>query len=448
MIFGDIVRLLVMGMLLGGKQNGGTPSVPSGPFPSNKPNDLPPWPTGWCPDLPLPPEVIARGWQLVPTLWAKGEGTRTVEMTGGRWITYVATMVDGQKAIAAYRTTDCESVGPQVMPPGVMQEQQADAAAQALLATAIALNEMLRVRGYKKADMVHYREFQQKAGLVADGYPGAVTMLKLETVLKNGGQSLAPVKIYPWKATGAYDGVNAPTTAEWEGIQVPATSPISPSAAARPPTPSSVMRPVARAPTSHTPTAAPTAPPVTLPPPSLPLPPIPPPIVPVSMPSSMPSIWTVTSNTDVQHALNLTGYGPLVEDGIVGQQTKGATLAYQLEHPPLAKDGIPGPQTKAALTASVARGEHRSAAPGPQIVPAATGPVITTNVQVQHALNLLSYKGKDGKPLTEDGSIGPNSKYAILAFQKEHPPLVQDSIAGPQTKAALSAALAQLSQAA
>jgi peptidoglycan hydrolase-like protein with peptidoglycan-binding domain len=314
---------------------------------------------------------------------------------------------------------------------------------------------MLRVRGYKKADMVHYREFQQKAGLVADGYPGAVTMLKLETVLKNGGQSLAPVKIYPWKATGAYDGVNAPTTAEWEGTQVPASSPISPSAPARPPAPSSVIRPVAR-PRTPAPSAPATAPPVavTIPPPSLPLPPIPPPIVPVSVPVSMPSAWTVTSNVDVQHALNLTGYGPLVEDGILGQQTKGATLAYQLEHPPLAKDGIPGPQTKAALTASVARGEHRSAAPGPQIFPASSspaapmGPVVSSNTDVQHALNMLGYKGKDGKPLTEDGQIGPNSKYAVGAFQKEHPPLAVDQVPGPQTKAALSSALARLSQAA
>jgi peptidoglycan hydrolase-like protein with peptidoglycan-binding domain len=445
MIFGDLVRLVLMGMLFstkGGAAPGGGgagPSVPAGPFPSAKPEDLPPWPTGWCPELPPAPEVIARAWELLPTLWAKGEGTRTIEMTGGRWITYIATTVDATKSVAAYRTTDCEPVAPSApppvapvpgMPPAVQQEQQADVAAKALLGEAIAMNEALRYRGYKKIDMVHYQSFQQKAGLKADGYPGTMTMLKLETVLKAGGQSLAPVKIYPWKAGGAYDGVNAPTMNEWEGTQVPASSPIAP-----PP-----PRPGAPAPA---PAAVFTGPP---------------PIVPVSTPTVLNATWTVKTNLDVQHALNAVGYGPLKEDGIIGPETKAATLAYQLEHPPLAKDGIPGPQTKAALTNSLHIGEHRAGATpqgmsipslGPKLFATTpAGPVITTNVQVQHALNLLGYKGKDAKPLTEDGSLGPNSKYAVLAFQKEHPPLAQDSIAGPQTKAALSTALGRLSQAA
>ena len=457
MIFGEAVRLIVLALLFGGKQapgGGGGPSVPAGPFPSVKPEDLPPWPTGWCPDLPPPPEVVARAWELVPTLWAKGEGTRTIEMTGGRWISYVATTVDGQKAVAAFRTTDCEPVAPAVSPvlpgapspwaPGVQQEQQADTAAnQALLGSAIAMNEALRLRGYKKSDMVHYQGFQGKAGLTADGYPGTITMLKLETVLKGGGQSLAPVKIYPWKAGGAYDGVNAPTAAEWEGSQVPATSPI-----ARP-APAAAPSPAARAP-SPAPAAAPRATPVAT---------SPPPVVPTVTPSVFNNAtWIVATPLDVQHALNNIGYGPLVEDGKTGPLTMAAVLAYQREHPPLVADSIPGPQTKAALTASIARGERRPGAKpqgvaipamGPGVwATAPTGPTITSNVDVQHALNLLSYKGKDGTPLTEDGQIGPNSKYAIAAFQKEHPPLAVDQVAGPQTKAALSTALGRLAQAA
>jgi peptidoglycan hydrolase-like protein with peptidoglycan-binding domain len=446
MIFGELLKLIVFGVLFGGGKGGGAapgggPSVPAGPFPSTKPADLPPWPAGWCPDLPPPPEVIARAWELVPTLWAKGENTRTLEMTGGRWITYIATTVNGQKAVAAYRTTDCEPVSPAVptmpMPPGAVQQQATQAASDLLLAgSAIGMNEALRLRGYKKSDMVHYQDFQQKAGLKADGYPGAVTMLKLETVLTQSGQTLAPVKIYPWKAGGAYDGINAPTQAEWEGGQVPATSPIAP-----PPPPA----PFPGAP---------------LPPP--PMPAVftgPPPIVPVVTPTLLNNAtWTVKTNLDVQHALNAIGYGTLVEDGIIGPLTKLAVFAYQSEHPPLAKDSIPGPQTKTALTNSLHAGEHRAGAPAPApfAIPAlstpglftAAGPVVSSNVDVQHALNLLGYKGKDTKVLAEDGQLGPNSKFAIGAFQKEHPPLAVDQVAGPQTKAALSTALARLSQAA
>jgi peptidoglycan hydrolase-like protein with peptidoglycan-binding domain len=433
MIFTEIARLAILAMLFGGKgqaQPGTGPAVPAGPFPSAKPDDLPAWPGGWCPDLPPPPEVVARGWELLPTLWAKGENTRTLEMTGGRWIWYVATTVDGQKAVAAYRSTDCEPVAPAIppvlpLPPMPPPGSPPDAL---LLGAAITMNEALKLRGYKQSDQIHYRDFQTRAGLTADGYPGTVTMLKLETVLKNGGQTLAPVKIYPWKATGAYDGVNAPTAAEWTGVQVPAQSPII--APPRPPIPAAPPPPPA--PTIFAPAVY-----------------VPPPVVPSATPALPQNVtWAVKTNTDVQHALNAIGYGPLVEDGKVGPLTMAATLAYQREHPPLAQDSIPGPQTKAALTASLQRGERRAvpASVLPAVLPAVftpTGPVITTNVDVQHALNVLGYKGKDGKPLTEDGSIGPNSKYAILAFQKEHPPLAQDQVAGPQTKAALSIAIAR-----
>lgn len=449
MIFGEAVRLAILYLLFGSKQGGGggdippspipgpmpgpPPIVPPGPFPSPKPQDLPPWPNGWCPDVPPPPEVVARAWALLPTLWVKGENTRTVEMTGGRWITYVAMLMSGVKGVAAYRTTDCEPVAPPVPVP-VPPMPAPPVTDQALVGSAITMNEALKVRGYKQADMVLYQDFQQKAGLKVDGYPGTVTMLKLETVLQGAGQTIAPVKIYPWKATGGYDGVNAPTSAEWEGVQVPPASPIATPSIAIPPT----------------------APPV-----------VSPPIVPVVSPSPLTNAWTVKTNQDVQHALNVIGYGPLTEDGIIGPLSKGAVVLYQKDHPPLSQDGIPGPQTKAALSTSIANNEHRGApSSAPSVVPAiyaatsapttsalspatsASLPVVSTNVQVQHALNVLGYKGKDGKTLTEDGSIGPNSKAAVLQFQKEHPPLAQDSIPGPQTKAALSAALGRLSQAA
>ena len=37
---------------------------------------------------------------------------------------------------------------------------------------------------------------------------------------------------------------------------------------------------------------------------------------------------------------------------------------------------------------------------------------------IQRILNALGYKGKDGKALEVDGSLGPNTAYAIEAFQK------------------------------
>jgi len=400
----------------------GPPAVPKGSFPSSPPA-LPAWPKGWCPDVPVPPEVRARGWALLPELWAKGEGTRKVEMVGGRWITFVAAIANGQKAVGAFRSVNCEAVYPE----GLATEQAADSAAKALLDSAITMNEALKLRGYKKADMRLYQDFQRRAGLGADGYPGTVTMLKFESVLKGGGQTMAPVRVYPWKASGKYDGVNAPTSAEWEGAGVPASSPIAQAPGKAPP--AAAPPRVSPPPISPTPYRAPapavyTAPPAT-------------PYAPVTM-----------TNTQVQHALNVLGYkgadgAPLKEDGIIGTQSKFAIAAFQRGHPPLAVDSIAGPQTKSMLGAALAMQAANVSQGAPSYIPAAapTMPTVSSNVDVQHALNRLGYLGKDGKPLTEDGILGTNSKFAIAAFQKEHPPLKVDSIAGTQTKAALANAL-------
>lgn len=65
---------------------------------------------------------------------------------------------------------------------------------------------------------------------------------------------------------------------------------------------------------------------------------------------------------------------------------------------------------------------------------------ISSNQDVQNALNVLGYVGADGNPLAVDGAIGPNSQFAIKAFQTAHS-LTVDGIAGPQTKNALQAAI-------
>jgi hypothetical protein len=74
------------------------------PWPQAVPKGLPPWPSGWTPDNPPPAAVVARAWQLLPTLWARGAGSTKVEQTAGRWITYMAAKTAGNtKGVVAYR---------------------------------------------------------------------------------------------------------------------------------------------------------------------------------------------------------------------------------------------------------------------------------------------------------------------------------------------------------
>jgi hypothetical protein len=52
--------------------------------------------------------------------------------------------------------------------------------------------------------------------------------------------------------------------------------------------------------------------------------------------------------TAIQHALNLAGFGPLVEDGVTGTNTKNAVIAFQTARG-LHVDGVVGKDTLAAL---------------------------------------------------------------------------------------------------
>lgn len=54
----------------------------------------------------------------------------------------------------------------------------------------------------------------------------------------------------------------------------------------------------------------------------------------------------------VQQRLNQRGYGPLVEDNVVGPATRAAVRRYQSDHPPLVVDGIAGPMTRLSLARS------------------------------------------------------------------------------------------------
>lgn len=80
------------------------PTVPAA-WPQVVPQDLPPWPSGWEPDVPVPAPEVARAYQLLPTLWKSGKaGVTKQEKTGDKWITYVSFVPSqGKKGVAAYR---------------------------------------------------------------------------------------------------------------------------------------------------------------------------------------------------------------------------------------------------------------------------------------------------------------------------------------------------------
>jgi hypothetical protein len=80
-------------------------------------------------------------------------------------------------------------------------------------------------------------------------------------------------------------------------------------------------------------------------------------------------------------------------------------------------------------------------APIPRAPSGAPAFVVTTNQDVQRALNALGFRDPAGAPLTVDGILGPKSQYAVRSFQTSAGIQV-DGVAGPQTKSALTSALA------
>lgn len=73
------------------------------PWPQAVPSGLPPWPTGWKPASPPPAAVVSRAWQLLPTLWKSGAGTKKFENTGGQWYAYVASPMGSKKGVTAWK---------------------------------------------------------------------------------------------------------------------------------------------------------------------------------------------------------------------------------------------------------------------------------------------------------------------------------------------------------
>ncbi|WP_244150046.1 XVIPCD domain-containing protein [Xanthomonas sacchari] len=64
--------------------------------------------------------------------------------------------------------------------------------------------------------------------------------------------------------------------------------------------------------------------------------------------------------------------------------------------------------------------------------------------QMQGQLAHLGLTGRDGKPLHPDGDFGPNTRYAVKQFQREHG-LDVDGVVGTKTRAALDQAVAKQS---
>jgi murein L,D-transpeptidase YcbB/YkuD len=90
----------------------------------------------------------------------------------------------------------------------------------------VAANNMavaLQSNGYRLSDQAIYKAFQAAQGLTQDGFPGTNTMNALQSVMQSygatwpftDGYTTNTIVVYPWSASGTYDGVNAPTSAEW-----------------------------------------------------------------------------------------------------------------------------------------------------------------------------------------------------------------------------------------
>jgi len=97
------------------------------PWPQVVPAGLPPFPgPDWRPASPVTGAMAARAWQLLPQLWAHGEGTWKTEKTGDRWVTYKAAHTSpDKKGVVAYTTAaqPAAATGPLDTTPAAMRPQ-------------------------------------------------------------------------------------------------------------------------------------------------------------------------------------------------------------------------------------------------------------------------------------------------------------------------------------
>jgi len=131
------------------------------PWPQVIPPGLPAWPSGWEPDEPVGPGVAPRAAELLPQLWAYGEGTRKTEQISGRWITFVARKHGALKGVTAFRP---KAAAPAATP-AVAPTREGPAAG----------SRTLRLAGPPRMQGGDVRVLQTMIGAVPDGVFGPAT---------------------------------------------------------------------------------------------------------------------------------------------------------------------------------------------------------------------------------------------------------------------------------
>lgn len=111
-----------------------------------------------------------------------------------------------------------------------------------------------------------------------------------------------------------------------------------------------------------------------------------------------------------------------------GPNTKTAVIAFQRSTKMLKVDGIYGPKTHAELSKEINTFGFENTV----LKMGSRGEGVKT---LQKALNDMSYD------VTVDGIYGPETKEAVIKFQKRFPDLVNDGIFGPKTKAVMDKVL-------
>ena len=326
------------------------------------PDNLPAFPgPGWVADDPVCAPIAARALYWNALLWNYAAQTivhpSVCEQLGGRWITFVAAWHPGDSGPQTYMATEawrlatdapCPSpvmpVPPMPAPPGpapvpapvVPPPGPAPApyvpvppapapvapvvVQTPLQAAAVAMSNALNRNGYRQVDQPIYKQFQTLAHTTADGFPGAGTMGLLRSALASMKPPLPMpnVPIYPWKAAPGYDGVNAPTPAQWYGQAPPSPGAPSVQPASGPPAP--------------------------------------------VQPYPGPGAWQSSSAYIARYQSALAylssvnpAYNPGAVDGKYGPNTAAAVKAFQADHG-LTQDGEAGAATAAALDAAVGHG--------------------------------------------------------------------------------------------
>lgn len=87
------------------------------PWPQAIPDGLPAFPSGWEYDNPPSAAVRTRAWQLLDSLWKRGQGSTATELTAGTWKTYRAEITaGGKRGVVAYRVRKGAKAAPAPKP--------------------------------------------------------------------------------------------------------------------------------------------------------------------------------------------------------------------------------------------------------------------------------------------------------------------------------------------